>query len=184
MLSLSRFLLITATVGPLIVSALSVTTLPRSRCVPVVRRGGALTSPTQRLASSGDNGESSPPPSSDDDTTSLCICGCGVLGRFAAVQWLAAHPGARVVGETRGDGSHDELRSLGVTPRTRERRRAAAAEVPPERFAHVLFCAPPSSYGDEEYAAEVAAAAATLWRCVVSQSVASRMRRLLLVVKR
>ena len=95
-------------------------------------------------------------PAAEGGDASLCICGCGVLGSMIAGQWTSAHPGATVVGETRGEGSHVLLGLLGVQPRTRAAR--------PERgsFRHVVFCAPPSSYSDDEYADEVALAA-SLW---------------------
>ncbi len=56
-----------------------------------------------------------------------------------------AFPGARVVGQTNSEASHERLRGLGITPRTK-----AGADA--SRFAHVIFCAPPS--GSTDYAAE------------------------------
>ena len=60
-----------------------------------------------------------------------------------------AFPGARVVGQTNTAASHERLRTLGITPRTK-------ADAAPERFSHVIFCAPPS--GSDNYPAEARAA--------------------------
>ena len=104
---------------------------------------------------------SSAPSSSD-----LLIVGPGVLGSMVGALWLQvrgllsllrrataadsshaqAFPGARVVGQTNTTSSHDRLRAAGITPRTK----ADAASG--GRFAHVIFCAPPS--GSSDYAAE------------------------------
>ena len=96
-------------------------------------------------------------PVAEGGDASLCICGCGVLGSMIAGQWTSAHAGATVVGETRGEGSHVLLGLLGVQPRTR-----AARPEGDRKYRHVVFCAPPSSYSDDEYADEVALAA-SLW---------------------
>ena len=88
---------------------------------------------------------------------SLYVVGCGVLGRATCRLWREAHPGARIIGETASTASHAELERLGATPATR------AARGTPAKCANVLFCAPPSAYGDEEYAAEVTEAARTCW---------------------
>ncbi len=88
---------------------------------------------------------------------SLYVVGCGVLGRATCRLWREAHPGARIIGETASTASHAELERLGATPATR------AARGTPAKCANVLFCAPPSAYGDEEYAAEVTEAARACW---------------------
>ena len=88
---------------------------------------------------------------------SLYVVGCGVLGRATCRLWREAHPGARIIGETASTASHAELERLGATPATR------AARGTPAKCANVLFCAPPSAYGDEEYAAEVTEAARSCW---------------------
>merc|ERR1712196_215007 len=88
---------------------------------------------------------------------SLYVVGCGVLGRATCRLWREAHPGARIIGETASTASHAELERLGATPAT------CAARGTPAKCANVLFCAPPSAYGDEEYAAEVTEAARTCW---------------------
>jgi len=90
-----------------------------------------------------------------DGRNDALIVGPGVLGSLAGSQWLALHPGCRVTAQTSGNSSHERLRALGFEPRTR-----AEAAGSSERFAHVLFCAPPS--GSSDYAAEVRAACA-LW---------------------
>ena len=87
---------------------------------------------------------------------SLYVVGCGVMGQSACLQWKALHPSATVYGETASDRSHAALRAMGVEPVVRSARGGVRCE-------HVLFCAPPSPFGDEEYAREVAAAARDLW---------------------
>ncbi|KAI8465729.1 MAG: hypothetical protein J3K34DRAFT_525149 [Monoraphidium minutum] len=84
----------------------------------------------------------------------LLIVGPGVLGSYAGKLWLESHPGATVVAQTNSDASHERLRKMGLTPRTR----AEAADG--RKFPYVLFAAPPS--GSDDYPAEVAAATA-LW---------------------
>ena len=79
----------------------------------------------------------------------LLIAGPGVLGTAAGRLWRGP-----VTAQTATETRHPELRALGFTPRTR----AQAGDT--QRFANVLFCAPPS--GTSDYAADVAAAAA-LW---------------------
>ena len=61
-----------------------------------------------------------------------------------------AYPGARVVGQTNSEASHERLRAAGVEPRTK------AAAAGGGRFSNVIFCAPPS--GSTDYAAEARAA--------------------------
>lgn len=80
----------------------------------------------------------------------LLVVGAGVLGRHIGAQWLAAHPGARVVAETRTDRAHAELAAEGLVP--------ALAGEGGAVFKRVVFCSPPS--GSKDYAADVAAAAA------------------------
>jgi hypothetical protein len=53
-----------------------------------------------------------------------------------------------VVGQTNTTASHERLRAAGIAPRTK-----ADAASSPERFPHVIFCAPPS--GSTDYAGEV-----------------------------
>ncbi len=60
-----------------------------------------------------------------------------------------AFPGARVVGQSNTAASHDRLRGLGITPRTKAEAKKG------DRFSHVLFCAPPS--GSTDYAGEARA---------------------------
>lgn len=69
-----------------------------------------------------------------------------------------AHPEARIVGETRTDATHDELRSLGIEPRTppHHEKNAGSEGDGDAAFPFVIFCAPPS--GSEDYAGEVARA--------------------------
>lgn len=71
----------------------------------------------------------------------------GVLGSRLGSLWLAAHPGATVVGQTNTTNNHGFLSSVGIVPRV-----GPTAE----KFAHVAFCAPPS--GSEDYAGDVARA--------------------------
>jgi len=88
----------------------------------------------------------------------LLIVGAGVLGKLVAAQWRKAHPEARIVGETRTDATHDELRSLGIEPRTppHHEKNAGSEGDGDAAFPFVIFCAPPS--GSEDYAGEVARA--------------------------
>lgn len=93
-----------------------------------------------------------------DGARDLRIVGCGVLGRCAGSQWLAAYPGARVVGETRSRLRHDDLLSIGIQPVTRSERKSEA------KCAYLIYCAPPSAFeSGEEYAQEVCLAAAECW---------------------
>lgn len=80
---------------------------------------------------------------------SLLVVGAGVLGREIATQYAKTHPGALVVGETRTDASHGNLRALGVTP--------ALVGEGGRDFDRLVFCAPPS--GNEDYPGDVARAA-------------------------
>lgn len=88
-----------------------------------------------------------PAASNDRD---LLIIGAGVLGREIAAEWQNLFPGATVIGETRTDKSHDDLRALDITPRISDAQSATAT--PP----YVVFCAPPS--GSNDYAGTVHAA--------------------------
>jgi hypothetical protein len=73
----------------------------------------------------------------------LWIVGAGTLGKEVAKIWLSLHPESTVVAETLSERSHDELRSMGVTPRLRSSR------CDKDRFSalNVLICFPPSSAG-------------------------------------
>ena len=81
----------------------------------------------------------------------LLIVGPGVLGAKAGQLWLSAG-GGPVTAQTATETRHTELRALGFEPRV--------GTQSSQRFANVLFCAPPS--GASDYAATVAAAA-ELW---------------------
>lgn len=83
----------------------------------------------------------------------LLIVGPGVLGSLIGSQWLETHEGARVVGQTNTDRSHESLKALGIVPRLK-------ADSGTKQFTNVIFCAPPS--GSEDYTGEITAAAA-LW---------------------
>lgn len=78
----------------------------------------------------------------------LLVVGAGVLGREVAAQWREAHPGSRVVAETRSTRAHEELAALGLEP--------ALAGEGGAVFKRVVFCAPPS--GNEDYPGAVEAA--------------------------
>ena len=75
---------------------------------------------------------------------SLYVVGCGVMGQSVCLQWRAAYPDATIIGETGSDASHERLRAIGVEPVLRSARDGRACD-------HVLFCAPPSPFGDDEY---------------------------------
>lgn len=83
---------------------------------------------------------------------SLLIVGAGVLGKEIAVQYAKANPGARIVGETLSDKSHDSLRSLGIIP--------ALVGDGGDDFERLVFCAPPS--GSKDYPGDVKRAGARL----------------------
>jgi nucleoside-diphosphate-sugar epimerase len=74
---------------------------------------------------------------------------------MAGVAWLAAHPDATVVAETRSPARHASLAASGMQPVVSE---GSPGAPPVSEFPHVLFCAPPSGFAD--YAGAVAAAAA------------------------
>lgn len=112
-----------------------------------------MASPTRSVAAAS----ASPAPAAAPPPP-LLVVGCGVLGTLAARRWLQLHPGATVVAQTRGAGSHAALAALGLQPR--DRAAALAAPAAP-RFPYVLFCAPPS--GSADYGAEVALAASAWW---------------------
>ena len=78
---------------------------------------------------------------------SLYVVGCGVMGQSVCLQWRAAYPDATIIGETGSDASHERLRAIGVEPVLRSARDGRACD-------HVLFCAPPSPFGDDEYGEE------------------------------
>jgi len=68
----------------------------------------------------------------------LLIFGAGYLGQRVAKRWLAKYPGARVVGATLTDASHDDLRSMGVEPAI-----APDLDYDEDTAPYVVFCAPP-----------------------------------------
>lgn len=88
--------------------------------------------------------------SSDD----LLVYGAGYLGRLVAQRWLEERPASRVVGVTRSDAHHEELRALGLEPRTAGADLASAAA--PGSFANVVFAAPPGAARREGEAAQAA----------------------------
>ena len=94
--------------------------------------------------------EPSPRSAADD----LLLIGAGALGRRVGRLWLARHPQARVLAETRSERFHPTLREDGMIPQLR-------SDPAPPAMPTVLFSVPPASQDD--YAAE-AARAASLWR--------------------
>lgn len=103
------------------------------------------------------------PSSSGSGDRRLLVVGPGVLGAYAGRLWREAFPGAEVVAQTNSPERHARLRDAGLTPRVRPADFAASGKAKnggggEETFPFVLFAAPPS--GSEDYAAEVAAAAA------------------------
>jgi nucleoside-diphosphate-sugar epimerase len=96
----------------------------------------------------------------------LLIIGAGALGRRVGRLWLARHPRARVLAETRSDRLHPALREDGMVPRLR-------SDPDPPELPYLLFSVPPSS--QQDYAAE-AARAGRLWagggRLLVTSSTA------------
>lgn len=108
--------------------------------------------PAPRVAAAA----SSSPPHADD----LLVIGPGVLGGLVAARWAAAHPAARVVGQTNSDAAHARLASLGVAPRVNADAEAVTGEAGKGPWPHVLFSAPPS--GSPDYLASITAALA-LW---------------------
>lgn len=79
----------------------------------------------------------------------LLIVGPGWVGQRVASLWMQLHPGVRVVGESRSNKNHEELKELGIIPKL-------AADSTDEHFRYVVFCAPPS--GNDDYAGAVRSA--------------------------
>eukprot|EP00126_Sphaerothecum_destruens_P013367 Sdes_comp22879_c0_seq1m21253 len=71
--------------------------------------------------------------------TDLLVVGCGELGTRVAVLWKKSHPDAYVQVVTATLKRHDKLRQLGLTPVLE------LSQEDSNRFAHVLFCIPPSN---------------------------------------
>jgi nucleoside-diphosphate-sugar epimerase len=88
----------------------------------------------------------------------LLIVGAGMLGMMAGSAWLAAHPDATVVAETRSRARHASLAAAGMQPVVAGGIVARPGVAPTCGFPHVLFCAPPSGFSD--YPDAVAAAVA------------------------
>lgn len=83
----------------------------------------------------------------------LLVVGPGVLGSYLSKLWLDEFGAGTVTGQTNTSSNHGKLRSLGVTPRTKEQAGA-------EKFPYVAYCAPPS--GSTDYPGDVKQALA-LW---------------------
>lgn len=71
----------------------------------------------------------------------LLVVGAGHLGTRIAKRWRQLHPSASIVGETKTETSHAELRDAGITP--------ALAGTTNHSFSNVVFCVPPR--GDPNY---------------------------------
>ncbi|KAL2650412.1 hypothetical protein R1flu_018540 [Riccia fluitans] len=81
----------------------------------------------------------------------LLVVGPGLVGSLVAKEWIKVNDGqCNVVGQTNTTKRHEQLRSIGVIPVTKDAHKG-------EKFPNVIFCAPPSE--NEDYAAEVRAAA-------------------------
>jgi hypothetical protein len=79
-------------------------------------------------------------------TIDLWVVGSGTLGAFAVQQWLALHPGSRVVAETASSKKHEALAIAGSEPRLR-----ASRSLNDEFCArNVLICLPPSAVENYE----------------------------------
>lgn len=83
----------------------------------------------------------------------LLVVGAGVLGSLIGTNWLQQkqHERCKVVGQTNTCNRHEELRTLGIVPVTRNQQDGD------DKFPFVVFSAPPS--GSEDYVAEIRAAA-------------------------
>ena len=94
-------------------------------------------------------------------TADVVIVGCGVLGSRVGARLLTRSPELAVVAETGSERTHGALRDMGMVPRVRAARPAAA------KATHVVYCAPPSAVAGSgsatAYADDVAAAAAECW---------------------
>ena len=139
--------------------AASVTPRPRTAAPAANRRPNWAPAAPSPMPSASRVAASSPstPPSSPDD---LLVIGPGVLGGLVAARWAAAHPAARVVGQTNSDAAHARLTALGVAPRVNADAEAVGGEAGQGPWPHVLFSAPPS--GSPDYLASIKAALA-LW---------------------
>jgi nucleoside-diphosphate-sugar epimerase len=96
----------------------------------------------------------------------LLVIGAGHLGRRIIRSWMSGAAGAAVLAETASSARHAPLKELGASVRLR-------SDPPPEPFANVVFCVPPSVVSD--YASE-ATRAVGLWdgtgRLVMTSSTA------------
>lgn len=90
---------------------------------------------------------SSEPNPASQSADLLIVGGGGVLGSKLGSLWLEAHPSATVVGQTNTENNHSSMRALGISPRVGPTS---------EKYANVVFCAPPS--GSADYAGDVARA--------------------------
>lgn len=91
--------------------------------------------------------------------TDLLIFGAGYLGQRVAKRWLTKHPGARVVGATLSDASHNNLRSMGIEPAI------ASALDERDKAPYIVFCAPPRtrSNPDGSFYVQAVSDALHLW---------------------
>jgi hypothetical protein len=90
----------------------------------------------------------------------LLVVGAGVLGSLIGTNWLQQkqHERCKVVGQTNTCNRHEELRTLGIVPVTRNQQDGD------DKFPFVVFSAPPS--GSEDYVAEISYVATKVEPCV------------------
>jgi hypothetical protein len=90
----------------------------------------------------------------------LLVVGAGVLGSLIGTNWLQQkqHERCKVVGQTNTCNRHEELRTLGIVPVTRNQQDGD------DKFPFVVFSAPPS--GSEDYVAEIRYVATKVEPCV------------------
>lgn len=81
----------------------------------------------------------------------ILIVGPGVLGGYLGHVWKDSSPSSRVLGLTNTANNHEQLRSLGIEPHTKE-------TAPSIKAPNILFSAPPS--GSQDYVSEVKSALA------------------------
>lgn len=75
----------------------------------------------------------------DDGDVDLLIIGAGDLGLLAGGEWLKRHPGARIVGQTATERTHERLRQAGIKPMKYTDSSTSA----PIRPKYILFAIPP-----------------------------------------
>lgn len=75
----------------------------------------------------------------DDGEVDLLIIGAGDLGLLTGGEWLKRYPGARVIGQTATERTHERLRQAGIKPM----KYTDSSTSTPIRPKYILFAIPP-----------------------------------------